>query len=200
MAYLSTLAVLCLMLGGCASIWERTYEPRAEALTGRISRSDDVTVRKVPWSRLEATLTELSEAQADRDIHWDEWPDADRKAADAVLLRGLQVSEDPSLIEVLGRSSFKSTDRLKPTDGSLERFAAKIGATYAIWSSKVLGKTDKIVQEPVRESGFRPIRYYDRKRGRYGTRYEYDDWTTYVPVVIEADETAWVVYYLRHRQ
>lgn len=197
MTHTIALLSLSLTLGGCASIWERTYEPRSDVV---VARSAEVTVRKVPWNRVEETLTRLSDEQAQSDRHWDEWPQADRQRADATLLSGLQISEDPSTIEVLGRSSFKTTDRIGANDGSLDKFSRKIGADYAIWTNKVLGKADKVVQEPVREYGFRPIRYYDRSRGRHSTRYAYDDWTTYVPVVIEADETAWVVYYLRHRR
>lgn len=187
-----------LVLTGCSSAWQRNYEPRSGE-AARLAPSAPVTVREVPWSRLEAALSELSQQRAASDVHFDEWPDEQKRAADETLLRALQVSGGTDRFEVLGRSSFKSTDRLRPSDGDLESFARRVGADHALWSSIVLGKTDKVVREPVTSTGFRPIEYYDRRDRRYRTRYEFDDYTTYVPVVVEADETAWVVYFLRQR-
>ncbi len=185
------------LLGGCASLWERSFEPRTRAAL--LDSPSTVTVREVSWDRLERALLELSQEQARRDIAWDEWSETEKQQADAKLLRALQISEPVEDMEVLGRSSFKTTDRIRPGDGSLERFARKIGADYAIWSRRYLGKTDRVVREPVQESGYRQIRYYDRKSKRYRTRYDYEYWTTYVPMVVKADESAWVVYYLRRR-
>jgi len=192
-----TLLPVLLLIGGCASVWERSFEPRDEVVGE--PESANVRVREVPWSRLESALDELSQLQAQSDLAWEDWPESQKREADAKLLRALQVSESPETIEILGRSSFKTTDHIRPGDGSLGRFARKIGAHYAIWSRRYLGKTDRVVHEPVQESGYRQIRYYDRKRKRYRTRYDYEYWTTYVPIVVKADESAWVVYYLRRR-
>ncbi len=188
---------LCFLFVGCASNWEQSFEPRAES--SGLESSAAVVVREVPWERLERTLEDLSRLRAERDIAWEEWPESQKQEADAMLLRALQVSQPSAEIEILGRSSFKTTDRMHPGDGSLERFARKIGADYAIWSRRYLGKADRVVREPVQESGYRQIRYYDRKSKRYRTRYDYEYWTTYVPMVVKADESAWVVYYLRRR-
>jgi len=190
------LVSLGVMVGGCASTWERNFEPRAEVPAASRAPAG-VVVREVPWNRLEKAHTELAAMLEGSDVHWDEWPEDRKREADAKLIKALQISEDPAQVEIVGRSSFKTTDKVRPTDGSLEKFAASVGADYAIWADKYLGKADKVVQEPVRETGFRPTRYYDRSRGRYTTRHEFDDWTTYVPVVVRADETAWVVYFLR---
>lgn len=191
------LATLCIMGGGCASTWERNFEPRAGGGGAARVAPAEVVVREVPWNRLEEAHAELAEMLESSDVHWDEWSREQRREADARLIRALQISDDPASVEILGRSSFKTTDQVRPGDGSLEKFAAEIGADYAIWADRFVGKADKVLHEPVRETGFRPIRYYDRSSGRYTTRHEFDDWTTYVPVVVSADETAWVVYYLR---
>lgn len=190
------LVSLGVMVGGCASTWERNYESRA-GVPAAETRPARVVVREVPWNRLEKAHTELAAMLESSDVHWDEWPESKKREADAKLIKALQISDDPDTVEIVGRSSFKTTDKVRPDDGSLEKFAAEVGADYAIWTDKYVGKADKVVQEPVRESGFRPTRYYDRSRGRYRERHEFNDWTTYVPVVVRADETAWVVYYLR---
>ncbi len=192
-----TLGLLFLFASGCGSAWQRAYESRSASAVSRLPASVPVVVREVPWPRLEQALTELAQRRTTSDVHYDDWSLEDKRAADAVLLRALQVPEPHEEFEILGRSSLKTTDRLQPMDGSLEKFARSVGATHVIWGARVVGKTDKVVREPVQHTGFRPIEYYDRSNRRYRTRYEFDDWTTYVPVVVEADETAWVVYYLR---
>jgi hypothetical protein len=191
------LGAVLLAVHGCGSAWQRTYEGRPATSAVRLAAGEEVVIREVPWSRLEATLSELAASRAASDTHYDDWSAEQKREADRRLLVAMQIPEPLDEVEIVGRSSFKTTDRLRPNDGELERFARQIGATQVAWSRQIVGKADRVVREPVHNSGFRPIEYYDRSDRRYRTRYEYDDWTTYVPVVVEADETAWVVYYLR---
>lgn len=189
------LAFALSVLNGCASSWQNHYEG---APVGVYEPTEDVIVRDVPWSRIDDTLVRIEAERAASDTHWDEWTSEQRLAEQGELLKGLQISEDPRDIIVLGRSVFRSTDHLSPDDGSLEKFASSIGADYAIWSAHYLGTKEVIEREPVYESGFRSRGYYDSK-GRYRRDYQPWDRTVYVPVVVEADEYAWVVYYLRRR-
>ena len=179
-------------LGACATAWKQHYEGEPP---GSVEPSESVTLREVPWARVDQMLRDIESARAASDTHPDEWPPERLAAEKATLLEGLQISEPPDDIEILGRSVFRSTTPLRPGDGSLASFARSIGADYAVWSSNYLGTKEIVQQEPVRSTGFYGSYRHD---GRHGY---YDPWgrTSFVPVVIEADEHAWVVYYLRRR-
>lgn len=196
------LALLSLALGACStSAWESAYvgsRPERAQSADRAAASR-VSVRNVPWERIEATRRELEGQIAASDTHPDEWPAEKRAAAKAALLRGLQVSENPDSVDILGRSEFSSTSAVRPDDGELAAFAAKIGATRVVWSSRYLGKADKIVSEPVWTwtSGSEWSRR-SRSGPRRSDSFSYSqNSTTWVPVVVQADETAWVAYFLR---
>lgn len=186
-------------LGGCASVWQRNFESRSGVALNALPAKAPVHVREVPWSRVEQALVDLSKLWEESDEPYEEWSLEKKRDADARLLRALQVTESPDQVLVVGRSSFKSTERVRPGSGDLEDFARKIGADTAIWASRYVGRGERIETQPVYSSGYRHVQYYDARSNKYRTRYEYDDWTTYVPVVVEADETAWVVYYLRNK-
>ncbi|RMH11507.1 MAG: hypothetical protein D6695_09005 [Planctomycetota bacterium] len=187
------------VLGGCASVWERGFEARAGVVRKPLDDEVAVEIRQAPWARVEQALVELSEMWEQSDEPYEQWPEERKREADAKLLRALQVTDPPESVEIVGRSSFKTTDRIRPHDGRLARFARQIGADRAIWASRYVGKSDRVESRPVHSTGYRRVTYYDRRADKYRTRYEYDDWTTYVPVVVSADETAWVVYFLRRR-
>lgn len=190
-----SLAILLagLLLTGCSSPWKDHY---VGAPIGHYERVEDAIVREVPWQRVDDALQYIDDQRAASDVHWSEWSRDDKFDEQGVLLKALQISENPRDIIVLGRSVFRSTDDLSPTDGSLEKFAASIGADYAVWSAHYVGKADKVVQEPVHRSGI-SIGVH----GGHGHGHTIGGWdeTVYVPVVVEADEYAWVVYYLRRR-
>lgn len=190
------LSVLALVvLSGCSTTWQDHYQG---APAGAYEPTEAVTVREVPWGRVNDTLVRLESERARSDVHWDEWSSDQRLAEQGELLKGLQITEDPRDIIVLGRSVFRSTDELSPTDGSLAKFAESIGADYAVWSAHYMGTKQVVEQEPVTQSGFRYESYVD---GSGNQRRTYVPWdrTVFVPVVVEADEYAWVVFYLRRR-
>jgi hypothetical protein len=180
-------------LVGCSTAWQSHYRG-VEA--GIHPPTETVTVREVPWSRLDGTLRAIEARRAASDTHPDEWTAEQHAEERADLLHGLQISESPDDILVLGRSVFRSTDHLSPDDGSLERFARSIGADYAVWSAHHLGTRRVTQQQPVHEHGFHSRRYTDAD-GRRRTTYEPWDRTVFIPVSVDADEYAWVVYYLR---
>jgi hypothetical protein len=184
------------VLGGCSTAWQDHYRGVAAGVHPPTPASQPVTIREVPWSRLDATLRSIEERRAASDIHPDEWTDEQRAEERTDLLRGLQISESPDDILVLGRSVFRSTDHLRPDDGTLERFARSIGADFAVWSANHLGTRRVTRQQPVHEHGFHSRRYTDSD-GRRRTTYEPWDRTVFVPVSVDADEYAWVVYFLR---
>lgn len=153
-------------------------------------------LREAAWDRLQATLAELQAERSASDVHPDEWP-AERKAeANARLLRGLQVSADPAGVDVLGRSAFHTTRPTRPDDGELERFARKIGATMVVWSGTYLGRVLTTEREPVTEYST-ATRHYRDKKGKWRSETYTVNSTIWVPVTVEADEHAWVAYFLR---
>lgn len=191
--------VAAAVLGGCtASPWESEYRSSGAEATGsrRVAADPDGTVRirEVSWERIQSTLHELDAERAASDIHPDDWDPQRKLAAKAKLLRGLQVSEDPRDVTVLGRSVFRTTDRVRPDDGGLIAFARKIGATTVIWSSSYMGKADVVRSEPVTEwrSGT-----WDRRDPDRGSRTFSENSTIWVPVVVQADERAWMAFFLR---
>ncbi len=185
-------------LTACSTTWQDHYRGVAAGVHPPTPASEPVTIREVPWARLDATLRSIEARRAASDIHRDEWTQQERDDERTELLRGLQISEDPDTIIVLGRSVFRSTNHLRPDDGSLERFARSIGADFAIWSANHLGTRRVTRQQQVHEHGFHGRRYTD-SQGRRRTAYEPWDRTVFVPVSVDADEYAWVVYYLRRR-
>ncbi len=195
--YLAAAALLT--LGGCSSVWERNFESRAGVTPATLPARADVTVREVPWARVEEALRELSALWEQSDVPYEDWPPEKRRDADARLLRALQVTDTVDDVQIVGRSSFKTVERVRPHTGELERFARSIGADTAIWASRFVGKSERVESQPVFSSGYRRVQYYDTRAKKFRSRLEFEDWTSHVPVVVEADETAWVVYYLRRR-
>lgn len=188
-----TLCILGCTLGGCSSLWQDHY---TGAPIGRFEAVENTRVREVPWQRIDDALYEIDINRASSDIHFDDWSDEQKLEEQATLLRGLQISEDPRDVIVLGRSSFHTTDRVSVRDDSLHDFASSLGADYAIWSSEFVGKTDKVIDKPVYEHGYQ-WNSYRSSSGKYRHRYEPWHRTVYVPVVVQADEFAWMVYYIR---
>ncbi|RMH26470.1 MAG: hypothetical protein D6692_09230 [Planctomycetota bacterium] len=190
---LSLLALLA--ISACTTTWQDHYRG---VPAGVYEPTPEVTLREVPWPRIDATLQSIRDKRAASDTHWDEWTSEQKLEEQAELLSGLQISEDPQDIIVLGRSVFRSTDRLRPDDGSLAKFARSLGADYAVWSAHYIGTKEVVQQEPVYESGWSSRGYRD-SHGHYRRDFVPWDRTVFVPVVVEADEYVWVVYFLRKR-
>lgn len=191
---LLTLIGTAVCMAGCsASPWESEYRSAGVAAAPLVKESP-VRVREVPWDRIQDTLRELESERAASDVHPDDWDPARKEAAKAKLLRGLQVSEDPRQVSVLGRSVFRTTDRVRPDDGELSTFARKIGATTVIWSNSYMGKTDVVRSEPVTEWRSGSWDSWDSHRGSRGFS---ESSTIWVPVVVQADERAWMAFFLR---
>lgn len=176
---------------GCTTPWKESYEAIAPL---SYPPTDSVTIRRVPYARLNEAFDQLGAEVAESDTHPDEWPTARHAARKERLLRALQISEDPGNCTIIGRSVFRSTRDIRPDDGTLASFAERLGANYAVWSSAYVGKTEVIEREPITVTGYN----WSGSRDRYG---RYDDRTfhetAYVPVVVTADEFNWIVYYIR---
>lgn len=158
--------------------------------------TERVVIREVPWERIDEALRAIDGARAASDIHPDEWTNAQRDAEKAQLVTALQLSEAPDSLEILGRSVFSSTANVDLFDGQLSSFARSIGADYAIWSTSYLGKADTVLREPVTTTGYG----YSRHRRRDGhVDYDYMPYseTVYVPIVVERDQYAWAVFFVR---
>lgn len=185
--------VICLLLASCVTPWKRSFEPFAE---GVYPPTDRVVIRRVPWERLNDALGAIEQNRANSDIHPADWPPEKRWEEHARLVQALQLSEGPDRVVILGRSVFRSTGKVEIMDGSLASFARSIGADYAIWSGTYIGRAQRVEQETITRHGFT----YARRRTRDGhIDYDYIPFheTIYVPIVVERDEHAWVVYYAR---
>jgi hypothetical protein len=186
--------------GGCAgpSVWQQGFVPEAPGPAR--DQAAPVVVRSVPWERMSATLDDLQRRVAASDVPPDEWPPDERERAEADLLRGLQVSAEPSRVSVVGRSAFRTTDPLVPEGAdraTLERFARTVGATHAVYSSRSRGQADKIVDRPVTSWGTVSV-WGDRDRsGRWRDESYTHSSTTWVPVTIKAEQAEFVAFFLR---
>lgn len=197
---LPALALCLLLFPGCSSIWQDAYRPSplsTGAPTLRYPSEQPVVVREAPWERVETALQELEEQEAASDTHVSEWSIEQRDAATARLLTALQLHDSPADMIVLGHSSFATTDPIRPADGTLETMARRMGADYAIWTSKYLGQGTRVVDRPVpvRRSGWG--HYYDRGDRVWRHRYYSDLDTAWVPVVVQADRHAYIAFFLR---
>lgn len=190
-------AVLIAFSSACeSSSWQR-HLSRGPDAAAALPETDAVRIRQVPWERIEDTLRTIRAEVAASDVHPDEWPEERRQAQKATLLRGLQISEPPESVLVVGSSEFRTTSN--PGDEeSLRRVARSLGADTVVWSSRLLGKADKVIQEPV--SGWTTGTVWSRDAdGKLRPRSQNEHTTAWVPVVVRADETGYVAFFLRTR-
>lgn len=193
------LLLLAVSLPGCVatSVWESNY---IGTQWSPLAEGSAVQVRKVPWERVQGTLKDLEAQAAASDVHPEDWSEGKKFEVKGTLLRGLQVSDDAASIEVLGRSNFRTTSPVNPESpdaGGMSEFARKIGATRVAWTSAYLGKADTIVQEPV-SAWSRGTAWDSRdEKGRPRSRDYSENSTSWVPVRVQADEYAFVAYFLR---
>jgi len=194
--WLVAVAASLLLLGapGCATVWERQFIGEPVAADESRFDPDSIEIREVPWERVESTLEALHADVVASDSHPDEWPDERQEAARAQLLRGLQVSEDPDRVRILGSARFHTTDALSPIDGSLARHAASIGANRVVYSRVHSGMADRIVSAPVTRFGGASAPYDRDGRSRWTS---WENGTAWVPLVVQARETAWTLFWLR---
>jgi hypothetical protein len=190
-------AAMVSTLTACSSPWKATFEPAGGPGDARaFAPTERVIIREVPWARVDNALRVIDANRAASDVHPDELTDAQRTEERAMLATALQLSEDPADLAFLGRCVFTTTSNVDLLDGSLSRFARSIGADYAIWSNTFVGRAQAIEREAVTSTGWGWTRHY-RRDGRV----DYDllpyNETTYVPIVVERDKFAWVVYFVR---
>lgn len=192
-------------VAGCSgpSAWEQAFVPdRGAQVVAQMTQGAPVRIRGVPWERMQATLAEAQREAAASNTHPDDWTPAQKLAAKDKLLKGLQFGADPDRVEIIGRSEFRTTETIIP-DGAdrrgLEEFARKVGATDVVWASRILGKTEKVVDRPVTSYGHGSF---------WGSYRDHDQWwsdgysdtrTTWVPVRVPADETGFVAFFLSTR-
>lgn len=192
-------------LGGCAtSRWQESYVGTRDAAVGRerVRQNAPVRIRAVTWERVGKTLAELESMAAASDVHPDDWSPAQKAEAKAKLLKGLQITLDPSQVEILGRSDFRTTDDVRPDtpagEAELAAFARSIGADTVMYSARSLGKADRIVREPVSVESFHdPL--IDRRDDGLPGWYSHRSFA-WVPVRVQAEELGFVAFFLRTRE
>jgi hypothetical protein len=191
------LAFAALFLAACSSpgVWEESLRSGPDRAAPLASASD-VTVREVPWDRVQTALLDLEREIAASDIHPDEWPDAQRDAAKARLLRALQISQDPRGVSILGTAQFRTTENLTGSDDELRRLAKRLGANMVVHSERVLGKADRIVDRPV-SSSVQGTGWWREGDGSRSPDSYHETRTTWIPIRMTVDETGAVAYFLR---
>lgn len=199
---LAALAAAGAGLAGCAgkSVWEQTFVGAPEASTATLAPTVPVRTRSIPWDRMQKVLADLEHDAAGSDVHPDDWSADQKLQAKSKLLRGLQFGGDPSRTQVLGRCEFRTTETIRPDSAdraALEEFARKVGATDVAWSSKILGKTEKVENHPVTSNSTGNFWGSHRDRDRWWDDNYSQSTTTWVPMRVPADDTGFVAYFLR---
>ncbi|MEL7485545.1 MAG: hypothetical protein AAFN41_14480 [Planctomycetota bacterium] len=189
---LAGLLVSALGMTGCKNIWREHYRPigSIEALP----KAASTEIREIPWERMEQAIEEARERAAASDIHPSDWDEATKVEARGELLRSLQVQANPASVRVVGVSSFRTTDLIKPWDGALEDFAREVGADLVVWSDRYMGKADAIVDRTVYVDSIGVERDFDNAnndRTRFRTE------TFNVPIVVRKDERGYTAFFLR---
>lgn len=175
--------------GGCqASKWEANLSAGPETAEMRQPETF-VRFREVPWERVDGTLASMQSIVAGSATHPDEWTAAQKLDHKAKLLGGLQISEPVDTVRILGKSEFRTTDKIVAPSDEMKRLANELGADTVVWSAKLLGKADRVVQEPI--TVFNDGTYWRDGRSRTETQ------TGWVPVRIQVDETAYIAFFLR---
>lgn len=191
-------------LAGCSgpSVWEQTFVRAPDGSGMPLVHASPVRVRSIPWDRMQATLADLERDASAGDVHPEDWSAAQKQAAKAKLLRGVQYGGDAASAQVLGRSEFRTTETIRPdsTDReAIEAFARKVGATDVIWSSKILGKTEKIEDRAVTSTTSGNFWGGHRDRNRWWDDNYTQSQTTWTPIRVPADDTGFVAYFIRGR-
>jgi hypothetical protein len=184
-------------LGGCqSSLWEQGLSAGPEAATPR-EEAAEVRFREVPWERVDATIAELRGFVAASPTHMDEWTPAQRADHKARLLLGLQISEPADSVRLVGKSEFRTTERINVPSVEMQALANRLGADTVVWSSRLLGKADRVVQEPV--TLYEDGTWWDRRSGVRDSNSFSQTRTGWVPVRIQVDEYGYIGFYLRTR-
>ncbi len=192
MRRLTTLALIASALGlsGCTNIWREHYRPIG--VVEALPESDAIELREVPWERMERAIVAAQDRAAASDVHPSEWDEPTKLEARGELLRNLQVQADAADVRVVGVSSFRTTDIVRPWDGGLADFAHDIGADLVVWSDRYMGKADAIVDRTVYVDSIGSGRNRD---GDDRTRFRTETYT--VPVVVSKDERGYTAFFLR---
>ncbi|MGP1273074.1 MAG: hypothetical protein ACTS22_07055 [Phycisphaerales bacterium] len=188
-ALLTALLLLASPLaGGCATVWEENYRPISDASS--LPSGEKISIREIPWERMERAIEDSRQRIVESDTHPADWDEHRQRDARADLLNALQVAADPDSARVIGVSSFRTTDVVKPWDGSLVGFAREVGANTVVWSDRYLGKAQAIVDRTIYIDRIDYGRRGDEDRSRIGTE------TATVPVVVNRDERGYTAFFL----
>ncbi len=186
----------CALFACRSSLWEERLTVVTAAEGARV-RPADVRVRDVAWERVEPVLAELRAEVARSDAPVEEWSSERREDAERRLLRALQVTAQSGVTRVLASSEFRTNAFDRPDSKELRELGGKLGATLVVWSSRRLGKTDRVDFVPVTTWTSGSIWARRDRHGNVRTEPYNESSTTWAPVVVEAEESAFLAFFLR---
>ncbi len=188
--------LLAMLSGGCASPWQRNFEPNP-ALAGRkFAPTDSVQVRTVESERLQEYAADEHKLRVQSTTAPEDLSPQEKQAAKDRLLETLQLKERGDQIEVLGWSEFAASEKLSPNDHRLQEFAGKIGADYVVVASDYAGKILRTVERPMTTYSHSYTTVTGR-RGRGRTYLQSDTSTTWVPTQELEDQYFYTAVFLR---
>jgi hypothetical protein len=197
------LAVLLLIVAsiscaGCASPWEKNFEPNPELAGQKLPATTSVEIRTIPFERYQRYVEEerkrrIQSSTAPQDLS------AEAHLADKNrLLEALQLKERGDEVAVLGWSEFNTDEKLSLSDPKLRDFAQKIGADIVVIASTYAGQVTRVEDRPVTtySHGFTTFTHARGRRGTFGGTYS-DQTTTWVPVQVTEDQFFYETIFLR---
>ena len=186
-----------MLLAGCASIWERTFEYEPGLGPGTYPASGSVVVRSVPWERVAEALAAERRAVVESHAHRQDWPPEQAREVERLILAAVQPPGELEGARLIGRSRVISTSPPDPRAADLESFARRIGADYAAWSGSVVRTVPVTTRESVYVDRWIDEQVWDARRKRFRTERRYVTERIDVPTVVQRDEVRYVVFYVR---
>ena len=192
------LLVILTLLTGCASPWEKNFQPNPTLeQPGKYPPAQQVDVRVVEFERLTNYENKEREQRVQSATSPADYTPEQRAAAKNRLLEALQLKERGDEIQILGWSRFVETQPRDPRDSDLQEFARKIGADVVVTSIGYTGQVNRIVDYPLTSYS----NFYTTGRGRRGGLYSGSSYSTvWVPTNITENQYYHQAVFLRRAQ
>ena len=183
---------------GCASPWEKNFEPNPDLSGPKLPPTTSVESRTIPFERYQHYVEDERRRRIQSSTAPQDLSAEDRLADKNRLLETLQLKERGDEIEVLGWSEFNTDEKLSPNDPKLRKFAEKIGADIVVIASTYAGQVTRVEDRPVTtySHGFTTFAHAHGRRGAVGGTYS-DQTTSRVPVQVTEDQFFYEAIFLR---
>jgi hypothetical protein len=192
------LAPALLLLVGCASSWEKSFE-RNPMISEKAPPVQEVELRTVEFERLQTYEQAEKQLRVNSSTAPADYTPEQRLEAKNRLLEALQLKDRGDAVDILGWSRFADNEQIDLRDKKLLAFAQKIGADVVVASSAFAGQVNRTRDYPLTSYS----NYYTTvtgPRGRRGTFYSGSGYSTvWVPTTVTENQYIYQAVFLRRR-